>query len=175
MSYLLTALAAYAVGAIPFGYIVYYLITGTDVRTVGSGNIGATNVGRVLGFRFFVLVFVLDLLKGLLPTLGLPWLAVQLGVPASRRTSGGRRRWRRSSATTSRFTSDFEGGKGVATSLGALLALDPIACARGGRRLLRDLLHHAIRLALVDGRRAGVRDRATSCEPTIPGAGRIGP
>ena len=45
-------LAAYLIGAIPFGYLLAKWWKGIDVRTVGSGNIGATNVGRVLGFRF---------------------------------------------------------------------------------------------------------------------------
>jgi len=127
MSYTLAALGSYAIGAIPFGYIVYYLATRTDVRTVGSGNIGATNVGRLLGFRYFLLVFVLDLLKGLLPTLGLPWLAGKLGLPTPAELPV--------VAALAAIVGHnfpvylgFRGGKGVATSLGALLALDPIAC-----------------------------------------------
>src|SRR3954468_14837040 len=68
----LAVVVAYLIGAIPFAYLVAYQVKGIDIRTVGSGNVGATNVGRVLGFRFFLLVFVLDVLKGLLPTLGLP-------------------------------------------------------------------------------------------------------
>src|SRR5471032_2489725 len=59
---------AYIVGSIPFGLIVG-LAKGIDPRAAGSGNIGATNVGRLLGGKFFALVFTLDLLKGLLPTL----------------------------------------------------------------------------------------------------------
>ncbi|APW63144.1 glycerol-3-phosphate 1-O-acyltransferase PlsY [Paludisphaera borealis] len=127
-SFSLTALASYALGSVPFGYIVYYLATRTDVRTVGSGNIGATNVGRLLGFRYFVLVFVLDLLKGLLPTAGLPWLAGWLGLPTPAELPV--------VAALAAIVGHnfpvylgFRGGKGVATSLGALLALDPIACA----------------------------------------------
>jgi len=120
--------ASYTIGAIPFGYLVYYLVTGKDVRTAGSGNIGATNVGRLLGFRYFLLVFALDLLKGLVPTIGLPWLVGRLGFPAP--------------AELPIVTAlaaimghnfpvylGFRGGKGVATSMGALLALEPIACA----------------------------------------------
>src|SRR5580658_4725630 len=55
---------AYLVGSIPFGLLVG-LLKGIDVRKAGSGNIGATNVGRLLGLRFFFIVFLLDLLKGL--------------------------------------------------------------------------------------------------------------
>ena len=68
------SLAAYLAGSIPFGYLVAYWVKGIDIRTVGSGNLGATNVGRTLGFRYFLLVFLLDLLKGFLPTIGFPWL-----------------------------------------------------------------------------------------------------
>src|SRR5476651_7704 len=61
------SLAAYVAGSIPFGLIVG-LAKGVDPRKAGSGNIGATNVGRLLGGKFFALVFSLDLLKGFLPT-----------------------------------------------------------------------------------------------------------
>ena len=127
LSYGLTALGAYALGGLPFGYLIYYAVTKTDVRTVGSGNIGATNVGRLLGFRFFVLVFLLDVLKGLLPTLGLPWLAAKLGLPTPPELPV--------VAALGAILGHnfpiylgFRGGKGVATSLGALLALQPAAC-----------------------------------------------
>src|SRR5207302_6695294 len=69
LSYLLgLAPVAYLVGSIPFGLMVG-LWRGVDPRQAGSGNIGATNVGRLLGGKFFALVFTLDLLKGLLPML----------------------------------------------------------------------------------------------------------
>src|SRR3954465_4532774 len=58
---------AYLMGSVPFGLIVG-LAKGVDPRKAGSGNIGATNVGRLLGGRYFALVFTLDLLKGLIPT-----------------------------------------------------------------------------------------------------------
>src|SRR5947209_16550046 len=57
---------AYLIGSIPFGLIVG-LSKGIDPRKAGSGNIGATNLGRLLGAKFFALVFTLDLLKGLIP------------------------------------------------------------------------------------------------------------
>src|SRR3954467_125727 len=65
---LVLAPLAYLLGSIPFGLIVGKL-KGVDPRTAGSGNIGASNVGRLLGKKFFALVFLLDLLKGLLPML----------------------------------------------------------------------------------------------------------
>src|SRR5262245_59439208 len=64
----LTLLTAYLVGAIPFGYLVARW-RGVDIFKEGSGNIGATNVGRVLGRRFGLLVFALDFAKGALPAL----------------------------------------------------------------------------------------------------------
>lgn len=120
---------AYLAGSIPFGLIVG-LAKGIDPRTAGSGNIGATNVGRLLGGRYFALVFTLDLLKGLLPVLaaglllarsstagggmdarhyGL-WLAVGFAAIAGHMFSPFLR---------------FKGGKGVATSLGVVLGVWP--------------------------------------------------
>src|ERR1700728_4921597 len=61
--------AAYLIGSIPFGLIVGKA-KGIDPRKAGSGNIGATNVGRLLGGKYFAMVFVLDVLKGAAPTLG---------------------------------------------------------------------------------------------------------
>src|SRR5206468_457317 len=68
---------AYLLGSIPFGLLIARWFGKVDIRTVGSGNIGATNVGRVLGFKFFVVVFLLDFLKGFLPTFYWPGLARQ--------------------------------------------------------------------------------------------------
>jgi glycerol-3-phosphate acyltransferase PlsY len=123
-----SVLAAYLVGSIPFGYLVAYWVKGIDIRTVGSGNLGATNVGRVLGFRYFLLVLALDALKGFGPVLGFPWLL----------------RWATGSspadlpvmiALAAIIGHNFpiylrlRGGKGVATSLGAVVALDPVSSA----------------------------------------------
>jgi acyl-phosphate glycerol 3-phosphate acyltransferase len=118
---------AYLIGAIPFGYLVAKAAAGVDIRTVGSGNIGATNVGRTLGFRFFVLVFLLDMAKGLCPTLGFPRLATALtGAPPLPELSV---LVALAAIVGHNFPVylGFKGGKGVATSLGALLALDPVA------------------------------------------------
>ena len=125
-------LVAYLVGSIPFGYLIALGARGVDIRKVGSGNIGATNVGRVLGFRFFVLVFVLDLLKGFLPTYGAARLVESVtgqGFPTLPVLSA------LAAILGHNFPAylRFRGGKGVATSLGALLALDaPAALAAAG-------------------------------------------
>src|SRR3954466_10974522 len=65
---LLTALVSYLIGSIPFGYLIARM-RGVDIFGAGGGNIGATNVGRVLGRKFGLLVFALDFLKGAVPTL----------------------------------------------------------------------------------------------------------
>jgi len=126
-SYAAAALAAYLIGGIPFGYLIYYALTREDVRKVGSGNIGATNVGRLLGFRFFLLVFLLDLFKGLVPTVGLPRLFEAMGwaAPGDLPVAAAL-----GAILGHNFPVylGFRGGKGVATSLGALLALAPSAC-----------------------------------------------
>jgi acyl-phosphate glycerol 3-phosphate acyltransferase len=119
----LTAALAYLVGGTPFGLLVGKMVAGKDVRKEGSGNIGATNVGRVLGFKWFVVVFLLDLLKGVLvvlaaaavqrichdsvTTLYLPEVAALAAVLGH----------------VFPIYLNFKGGKGVATSVGVLLAL----------------------------------------------------
>jgi acyl-phosphate glycerol 3-phosphate acyltransferase len=123
----LFVLAAYLIGAIPFGFLLAKGLKGVDVRTAGSGNIGATNVARVLGVWWFWPVFLLDLSKGLLPTWGFPILAARLtGRPAPPDLAV-------LVAVATIIGHNFPvylkflGGKGVATSLGAVFALDPLA------------------------------------------------
>jgi len=115
---------AYLIGSIPFGLLVG-LAKGIDVRKGGSGNIGATNVARLLGGRYFALVFTLDLLKGLLPALAAGWvLRDQPKTPADYAfwllvafaAVGGH--------MFSIFLR-FKGGKGVATSTGVILGVFP--------------------------------------------------
>jgi len=124
-------LAGYLCGAIPFGLLVGR-VRGIDVRVHGSGNIGATNVGRVLGRGYGVLVFVLDLLKGCGPVvLAGQWLSAGTsgGYPAGS-GSGGALLWMAVAVACILghmfpVYLKFKGGKGVATSLGALLGIYP--------------------------------------------------
>jgi len=121
--------AAYLIGSIPIG-LLFASRRGVDIRKHGSGNIGATNVGRVLGRNWGWLCFVLDVLKGLLPVLGTgAWLGL-LGEEA-RITPLSLLLWLAVGVTAilghmfSIFIG-FRGGKGVATGFGALLGIHPI-------------------------------------------------
>jgi len=65
----LLPVAAYLYGAVPFGFLAARWIKGVDIRQSGSGNIGATNAARALGFKFFPIIFLLDVSKGYVPTM----------------------------------------------------------------------------------------------------------
>ncbi|MBV9010273.1 MAG: glycerol-3-phosphate 1-O-acyltransferase PlsY [Verrucomicrobia bacterium] len=126
MKYLvLSSVAAYLVGSIPFGYLAGRC-AGIDVRQHGSGNIGATNVLRVLGKQYGYSVFAADTLKGFLPVRFALWLGhaggapVYFGIVAAVCAVLGHSFpvWLR-----------FRGGKGVATSAGACFGLLPLETA----------------------------------------------
>ena len=124
---LLAALAGYLSGATPFGYFGGRL-KGIDIREHGSGNIGATNVIRVCGKGVGIPVFILDVLKGWLPAwLALHWFHAH-GASAEVATSGaivaGIAAVMGHNFT---FWLKGKGGKGIATSTGALLAVAPVA------------------------------------------------
>jgi len=142
---LLALVLAFVAGSIPTGVIVARA-KGVDLRKVGSGNIGATNVSRALGGKWAAVVLVADAAKGALPVMVLgrllddPWLPALGGL----------------FAVLGQIFSIFlrgRGGKGVATSLGAGLALAPgpaLACA-----LVFMLFFLAVRIASV-GSLAGI-------------------
>lgn len=117
----LTIVLAYIIGSIPTGYLIVKAKTGQDIRTVGSGSTGATNVKRVLGKKWFFTVMILDAIKGAFPvilakifgtafaTIGLlPVLAaVAVLIGHSKSCFLG-----------------FKGGKSVASGVGTILALN---------------------------------------------------
>lgn len=109
----------YFIGAIPFSYIIVKLVKGIDLRTVGSGNVGATNAGRVLGKWGFISAFLLDMLKSFLPLFILKnfynYSMNFLLICALTLIIG----------HTYTIFLNFKGGKGVATGLGVFLALSP--------------------------------------------------
>ena len=120
--YLLCA-AAYVAGSIPFGMVLARL-KGIDLRQVGSGNIGATNVARAMGKGWAVAVLAADAAKGFVPV----WLGRRFGLSATVIACAG------GAAIVGHMFTVFlrgRGGKGVATSLGVALALSPIAAAIG--------------------------------------------
>lgn len=116
MIYLL-AILSYFVGSIPFSYLIPKLISNIDIRKEGSGNTGTTNVLRILGLKVGVFAFVGDFLKGIVPTaIGLLYFGELGGVIAAASSVIGHcySVWLK-----------FKGGKGVATSAGAMLILTP--------------------------------------------------
>ena len=113
---------AYLIGAIPFGLLIGRWCCGIDLRAFGSGNIGATNAARVLGKGYGTLVLVLDALKGLVPTLLLARLGGDETVQPHVQVGCGI-----ASIVGHMFPVylGFRGGKGVATSLGAITVIAP--------------------------------------------------
>ena len=118
---LVVAIVAYIIGSIPTGYLIVKAKTGQDIRTVGSGSTGATNVKRVLGKNYFFLVMLLDALKGALPvvlaklfatvgvSLGLAPVIAAVAVIIGHSKS---------------IFLQFKGGKSVASGVGTILALN---------------------------------------------------
>lgn len=117
--------ASYFIGSCPFGLWTARVVRGIDIRAAGSGNIGATNVGRVLGARWGAFVLVLDALKGALPTWLLPMLAVSSEGTRSLHVMVG---CGLAAVMGHMFPCwlKFRGGKGVATALGVILVLSPL-------------------------------------------------
>jgi len=142
---ILIALAFFA-GSIPFSLIIGKL-KGVDIRTVGSGNVGATNLGRALGRKFFFFGFFADMLKGLLPVL---LAGFALGTIAHWEAPLDRTWiWLACvvAATLGHIFSPwigFKGGKGVATGFGGLLGVFPMLTFAGGGALMVFLLCFAI-------------------------------
>uniref|UniRef100_A0A7V1ZHT5 Glycerol-3-phosphate acyltransferase n=1 Tax=Thermoanaerobaculum aquaticum TaxID=1312852 RepID=A0A7V1ZHT5_9BACT len=118
----LVLLAAYLLGSIPFAYLVVRLRAGMDIRTQGSGTVGATNASRVLGLGWGLAVMLLDVGKGLLAV----WVATRItGNPA----------WHAAALCSAAVGHcfplwlSFHGGKGLATTGGGLLLLSPLSLA----------------------------------------------
>ncbi len=113
---------SYFIGSIPFGFLVVKLVKGIDIRQVGSGNPGATNVSRALGRPYGILVFILDMLKGFLPVFAfdqlfsgyghsLATILCAIGVICGH---------------TFPIFLGFKGGKAAATGCGVFLWLAPL-------------------------------------------------
>ena len=121
---------AYLLGSIPWGLVLTRLFTSVDVRQMGSGNIGATNVSRALGRKWAYFCFWLDVLKGFIPTLAIFFLLKPLTVQSQSEKILMLWLWLAvgSAAILGHIFPiylKFKGGKGVATSFGVALGLWP--------------------------------------------------
>lgn len=128
-AYVVAALAGYLLGSVPTGFLVARA-RGVDIRAVGSGNIGATNVFRILGKPAGVAVLLVDVLKGLGAVIGVRALPALFGTTA---TPAGLAQLGMVAGVAAILGHNytcwlgFKGGKGIATSAGVLLALMPAA------------------------------------------------
>ncbi|MDQ2985860.1 MAG: glycerol-3-phosphate 1-O-acyltransferase PlsY [Armatimonadota bacterium] len=129
-------LIAYFGGSLPFGKWIA-AARGVDILKEGSGNIGATNVWRILGPKFGLLVFALDVLKGFLPSFLLPvFLGAALGDPRWGILFG-------ACAVLGHSISPFlgfKGGKSVATALGVMIGITPVVAGLAFSTFLLTLL-----------------------------------
>lgn len=116
------AVVSYLIGSIPTGYIIVKLKTNQDIRTVGSGSTGATNVKRVLGKKWFFTVMILDAVKGMIPVIiakifaGGDPLGVLAVIAAVMVIVG----------HSKPLFLGFKGGKSVASGIGTIYALNPL-------------------------------------------------
>jgi glycerol-3-phosphate acyltransferase PlsY len=125
LPWLLIAVGSYLLGSIPFGYLAG-LLCGVDIRTKGSGNIGATNALRVLGKKWGYAVFLLDFLKAWLPVkLALGWGIALMVHPAS--APGALAGLCALLGHSFPVWLGFKGGKGIASSAGVMVGLFSLA------------------------------------------------
>lgn len=131
---LLIGVVSYFIGSIPWGVIISKRFFGFDIREKGSGNMGSTNVFRILGWKWGVIVQILDILKGVTAVLFARWIGHDLVIPNSTSIED---------ITIISFSAGiiailghiftvfagFKGGKGINTALGMLLAIAPIDLA----------------------------------------------
>ncbi len=118
----IAAIVAYLIGSIPTGYLIVKSATGQDIRQVGSGSTGATNVKRVMGKKWFFIVLLLDALKGAIPVMianFVPYLHSNSGLTAVIAAACVLLGHSKS------IYLGFTGGKSVASGVGTILALSP--------------------------------------------------
>ena len=146
MSGWLALAAAYLAGSIPFGLLIVRALTGTDVRAVGSANIGATNVARAAGKKAAAATLLLDALKGTIPVL----LARRLQSPAPFSNGSALAAACAVAAVVGHcfpIWLRLRGGKGVATGLGVALALCWAAALAGALTWL--VLYKLLRISSI--------------------------
>ncbi|MBI2288342.1 MAG: glycerol-3-phosphate acyltransferase [Chloroflexi bacterium] len=118
IQFILLLLGAYLLGSVPTAYLVARWTRGIDIRQYGSGNIGASNVSAVVSKRWSIPVTIFDLIKGMVMVLGAQWLGlniyqqIAIGLAAIIGHN-----WT--------VFLDFNGGRGIFTTLGVILVLSP--------------------------------------------------
>lgn len=125
--WMLSGAMAYLLGSLPFGFLIARA-KGVDIRTVGSGNMGATNVFRAVSKPLGLFTFALDFAKGVCGVLLVPLIAAS--ITGNENTGMALRLWSGFCTVIGHNWTcflGFKGGKGVATSAGMLLALSPVA------------------------------------------------
>lgn len=132
---------SYAIGSIPFSFLIVKLFAGTDIREHGSGNVGATNAARTAGKVAGIVALILDAAKGYGAVELARWVTRQPSWPLSIATDvsplHSRAFWIAFCGLVAVLAHmfpvwlRFRGGKGVATATGAFLAIDPLAVAAG--------------------------------------------
>lgn len=123
------SIISYFIGAIPFGYIIAKLVKGIDIREYGSKNIGATNVARILGVQYFFIILLLDMLKGFAPVFFIAPNACENYLMAQDLYKTLLQVFCGTFALVGHIFPiylKFRGGKGVATGIGIILALNYI-------------------------------------------------
>lgn len=119
MTYIISVILGYLMGSIPFSYLVPKIAKGVDIRTIGSGNVGATNVYRLMGYPGAVMAFAGDILKGILAGI----IAYHLFGYKALLVAG----FSSLVGHCYSFILSFKGGKGVSISAGiVLLASFPV-------------------------------------------------
>lgn len=117
MQFVFAATIGYLFGSLPFSYLVPRLVKGIDIRTVGSGNVGSTNVYRSCGVVWALVAFLGDFTKGLIATIITNYFwGYEAGLVAAAAAMIGH---------CYTYLLNFKGGKGVATFAGIILYLDP--------------------------------------------------
>jgi acyl phosphate:glycerol-3-phosphate acyltransferase len=131
---------AYVIGSIPFSFLVVKVMTGADIRDVGSRNVGATNVARSFGKLPGIIALILDAAKGYAAVMIAKWVTAMPEwpfAPGDASPLHSRAFWVTLCALVAVIGHMYpvwlrlHGGKGVATGAGAFLALDPLALAAG--------------------------------------------
>lgn len=131
MNIIIALLISYLLGSVPVGYIICRILRGIDIRTKGSGNIGATNVARVVGKKAGIVTLILDILKGLTAVVLIPKLIgghTDLSNPCVQGLDLIKITCAFGVVCGHNWTVflKFRGGKGVAATAGAIMGLMPI-------------------------------------------------